>query len=155
MEKGKPEKTALVYAVDLLARQEHSSGKLREKLRSKGYEEEDIELAIRRLEEKRYLNDAEICARQFRFLYDSSRNSVKQICAKLLQRGFERSMIRDCIPEDTGKREFQAALRCLSIKFKPGADQRKMLSSLSVKGFDADAARRAVEEFSREEEESE
>ena len=62
------ENTALMYAVDLLARQEQSSNKLREKLRRKGYEEEEIEAALLRLEEKHYLNDGDACARQFRFL---------------------------------------------------------------------------------------
>ena len=39
-QKTKSNKTALVQAVDLLARQEHSTQKLREKLRQRGYEEE-------------------------------------------------------------------------------------------------------------------
>ena len=39
--KAKGPKTALMYAVDLLARQEQSSAKLREKLKRKGYGEED------------------------------------------------------------------------------------------------------------------
>ena len=43
-QKTKSNKTALVQAVDLLARQEHSTQKLREKLRQRGYEEEEIEV---------------------------------------------------------------------------------------------------------------
>ena len=46
-QKTKSNKTALVQAVDLLARQEHSTQKLREKLRQRGYEEEEIEAATR------------------------------------------------------------------------------------------------------------
>ena len=87
-QKTKSNKTALVQAVDLLARQEHSTQKLREKLRQRGYEEEEIEAAIQRLEEKHYLNDEDACARQFQYLYENSRSSVKQIQAKLMQRGF-------------------------------------------------------------------
>ena len=45
-------KTALMYAVDLLARQEQSEKRLREKLARKGYEEEEIEAALARLHEK-------------------------------------------------------------------------------------------------------
>ena len=82
-------KTALMYAVDLLARQEQSEKRLREKLQRKGYEAEEIEAAIARLHEKHYLSDEEACQHQFDYLYRESRNSVRQICLKLQQRGFE------------------------------------------------------------------
>ena len=146
------EKTALMYAVDLLARQEQSSNKLREKLRRKGYEDEEIEAALLRLEERHYLNDEDACARQFRFLYEESRNSVKQICVKLMQRGFDSSLVRDCVPQDIYEREAQAALRCLSVRFKPSADRAKMMASLYRKGFEGAAIQSAVEEFTADEE---
>mgnify|MGYP000169619715 CR=1 FL=1 len=44
-------------AVDLLARQEQSEQKLRDKLARKGYEPEEIDKAVARLIEKHYLND--------------------------------------------------------------------------------------------------
>ncbi len=140
-------KTALMYAVDLLARQEQSSNKLREKLQRRGYTEEEIEDALQRLAEKHYLNDAEACQRQFMFLYEESRQSVRQICAKLMQRGFEGSQVRECVPHDTYEREKKAALRCLSLKFKPSNDRQKMMQNLYTKGFDGPAIRAAVEEF--------
>lgn len=62
---AKPAKTALVAAVDILARQEHSENKLREKLIRKGYAEAEINQAIDRLQEKHYLCDEDACARQF------------------------------------------------------------------------------------------
>jgi len=146
----KSEKTALMYAVDLLARQDQSTAKLREKLQRKGYEDADIEAAIARLEEKHILDDAGICARQFEFLYNESRSSVRQIMLKLQQRGFDRAMIRDCIPKDTYEREKAAALRVLSLKYKTSADPRKMMANLYQKGFDLDAARAAVEAYAAE-----
>ena len=149
----KPQKTALMYAVDLLARQEQSEAKLREKLARKGYEEGEIDAAIARLVEKHYLNDADACRRQFAFLYNESRSSVRQICLKLQQRGFEASLVRQCVPRDTFEREQKAALKNLSLKFKPSADQQKMLSSLYRAGFDTSVCREAVEEFTAEAEE--
>lgn len=143
----KPKKTALMTAVDLLARQEQSENKLREKLVRKGYEEEAIDQAIHRLEEMHYLNDEDACARQFAFLYDESRSSVRQICVKLMQRGFESSLVKSCIPADTFEREKAAALRVLALKFKPSADRQKMMANLYRKGFDASAIRAAVDEF--------
>ena len=145
--KPQANKTALQYATDLLARQEQSTARLREKLRRKGYEEEETEAALLYLTEKHYLDDAETCARQFEFLYHESKSSVRQIRLKLQQRGFEASLIRDCIPKDTYEREKAAARRVLSLKYKKTADPRKMMANLYQKGFALDAARAAVEEF--------
>ncbi len=145
--KAKGPKTALMYAVDLLARQEQSSAKLREKLKRKNYDEEEIEAALQRLMELHYLDDAGACQRQFDFLYEESRSSVRQIVAKLLQRGFESSMIKSCIPSDTYEREKEAALRVLSLKYHRPADPRKMMANLYQKGFAVDAAWAAVETF--------
>ncbi|MDO5583699.1 MAG: regulatory protein RecX [Mitsuokella multacida] len=144
-EPKKPEKTALVAAVDILARQEYSEAKLSEKLARKGYGEEEIAGAIARLKERRYLNDAEACARQFAFLYTESRNSVRQICLKLRQRGFTKEDIDACKPKDTYEREKQAALRVLSLKYSHDADRQKMMTNLYQKGFEAGTARDAVE----------
>ena len=147
MRQPKTKKTALVQAVDLLARQEQSTNKLREKLQQRGYAEDEIEAAIQRLEERHYLNDADACARQFQFLYEESRQSVRQICAKLMQRGFESSLVRECVPRDIYEREKKAAMRCLSLKFRPSAEEQKMMQHLYRKGFDSSAIRAAVEEF--------
>ena len=144
-EPKKPEKTALVAAVDILARQEYSEAKLYEKLARKGYRDEEIEGAIARLKERRYLNDAEACARQFAFLYTESRNSVRQICLKLRQRGFTKEDIDACKPRDTYEREKQAALRVLALKYPHDADRQKMMANLYQKGFEAGTARDAVE----------
>ena len=147
MQQPKNKKTALVQAVDLLARQEQSTNKLREKLQQRGYAGDEIEAAIQRLEERHYLDDADACARQFQFLYEESRQSVRQICAKLMQRGFESSLVRECVPRDIYEREKKAAMRCLNLKFRPSAEEQKMMQHLYRKGFDSSAIRAAVEEF--------
>ena len=143
----KPEKTALIAAVDILARQEYSEAKLFEKLARKGYDEEEIAGAIARLKERRYLNDAEACARQFAFLYTESRNSVRQICLKLRQRGFTKEDIDACRPRDIYEREKQAALRVLTLKYPRDAERQKMMANLYQKGFEAGTARDAVETY--------
>lgn len=143
----KPEKTALVAAVDILARQEYSEAKLSEKLARKGYGEEEIAGAIARLKERHYLNDADACARQFAFLYTESRNSVRQICLKLRQRGFTKEDIDACRPRDIYEREKQAALRVLALKYSRDAERQKMMANLYQKGFEAGTARDAVETY--------
>lgn len=143
----KPEKTALVAAVDILARQEYSEAKLSEKLARKGYGEAEIAGAIARLKERHYLNDADACARQFAFLYTESRNSVRQICLKLRQRGFTKENIDACRPRDIYEREKQAALRVLTLKYPRDAERQKMMANLYQKGFEAGTARDAVETY--------
>lgn len=143
----KPKKTALIAAVDILARQEYSEAKLSEKLARKGYDEEEIAGAIARLKERHYLNDADACARQFAFLYTESRNSVRQICLKLRQRGFTKEDIDACRPRDIYEREKQAALRVLALKYSRDAERQKMMANLYQKGFEAGTARDAVETY--------
>lgn len=143
----KTKKPALVAAVDILARQEYSEAKLSEKLARKGYGEEEIAGAIARLKERHYLNDADACARQFAFLYNESRNSVRQICLKLRQRGFTKEDIDACRPRDIYEREKQAALRVLALKYPRDAERQKMMANLYQKGFEAGTARDAVETY--------
>ena len=149
--KAKGPKTALMYAVDLLARQEQSSAKLREKLGRKGYSEEETEAAIQRLMELHYLDDAGACQRQFDFLYEESRSSVRQIVVKLLQRGFPSELVKACVPADTYEREKAAALRVLALKYKRSAEPRKMMANLYQKGFESAVCRAAVEEYAEAE----
>ena len=149
--KAKGPKTALMYAVDLLARQEQSSAKLREKLGRKGYDEEETEAALRRLMELHYLDDAGACQRQFDFLYEESRSSVRQIVVKLLQRGFPSELVKACVPADTYEREKAAALRVLALKYKRSAEPRKMMANLYQKGFESAVCRAAVEEYAEAE----
>ena len=145
--KKSAEKTALVTAVDYLARQAHSEKKLREKLQRKGFPQEDIDAAIERLIERKYLDDADLCAQQFMYLYNESRYSVRQIFVKLMQRGFDKELIRSAVPPDTAEREAAAAERVLAMKFKPTDKKQKMMANLYQKGFSADTAHAAVRNF--------
>lgn len=144
----KSKKTALVQAVDLLARQAHSTKKLTDKLKQRAYEPEEIEGAIERLTARGYLNDEELCRHQFQRYFEESHYSVKYICYKLINKGFADSLVRSCIPKSTEEREQAAALRNLRLKFnKAAAPEAKLMQYLYGKGFSVGAARRAIEEF--------
>ena len=136
-QKQKPKSTALEKAVELLARQEQSSARLREKLRQRDYEAEEIDAAMARLEERHYLNDEESCARQYQKLYEESGMSVRQIEQKLLTRGFPSSLVRASAPKDEGReeRELNAALRSLRSRFRAAALRAKMKQFLYRRGF--------------------
>ena len=133
----KPKPTALEKAVALLARQEQSSAKLREKLRQRGYAPEEIDAAIARLEERHYLNDEEACARQYQKLYEETGMSVRQIEQKLLTRGFPSSLVRASAPKEARRdeRDLGAALRSLRSRFHAAAPRAKMKQFLYRRGF--------------------
>jgi regulatory protein len=67
-----------------------------------------------------------------------------------MQRGFESSLIRSSIPSDTFQRETRAALHCLRLKFRAGAEARKMMQHLYTRGFDSSAMRAAIDAFQQE-----
>ena len=144
------DKTALITAVDYLARQAHSEQKLREKLTRKGFPEEEIEAAIARLIERHYLDDTDLCTQQFMYLYNESRYSVRQICAKLMQRGFDHNLVWSVVPEDTYERETATAERVLAMKFKPTDNYQKMMANLYQKGFSVDVSHAAVRNFTED-----
>ena len=140
--KDAAEKTALITAVDYLARQAHSEKKLREKLARKGFPPEEIDAAIARLIERRYLDDTDLCTQQFMYLYNESRSSLRQIFVKL-----------SVVPPDTSEREARAAERVLAMKFKPTDKKQKMMANLYQKGFSIDTAHAAVRNFTEDAEE--
>ena len=147
---AKPDKTALVTAVDYLARQEYSESKLRDKLTHKGYDEEEIEAALVKLKERHYIDDRSACARQLAYLYENSSNSLRQIKLKLERRGFPRDLIAECAEEldvDVYEQEKAKALRVLRGHYRPDADRQKMLGYLYRKGYDSGALRDAVDEY--------
>ena len=149
----KTDKTALITAVDYLARQAHSEQKLRDKLTRKGFPEEEIDAAIARLIEHHYLDDTDLCTQQFMYLYNESRNSVRQICAKLMQRGFDHDLVWSVVPDDTFEREVSAAERVLAMKYKPTDKYQKMMANLYQKGFSVDVSHAAVRSFTQDPEE--
>lgn len=146
----KPKPTALQKAVDFLARQDHSTAKLTEKLVRRGYKPDEIEAAVGRLAERRYLDDEAVCRRQFRYMYEESRLSLRQIIEKLRQRGFPGEAIEACRPEDAREREETAALACLRAKFRAPAPAEKWKVFLYRRGFDMGVCEAAAAAFRAE-----
>ena len=147
----KPKPTALGKAIELLARQEQSSKTLRRKLLEREYDEAEVDAAIKTLTEKKYLDDADACASQFENLYEAETLSVRQIYAKLIQRGFDADTIENLIPADTYERELRAASKALEKKFSgqsiDAKTKLKIRQHLAMKGFSSEIISAAVEKF--------
>ena len=148
----RPKPTALAKAVELLAGQEHSKRRLSEKLRIRGYEEEEIDGAVERLEEKHYLDDEAACARAYQRFYEEGAMSCRQIEQKLLSRGFPPELVRASAPQDSDRdgREKTAALWSLKGRFRGPALREKMKQFLYRRGFSYGVCDAAVEAFLEE-----
>ena len=145
------QKTALMKATDLLANREQSSTQLRRKLLLRRYDAAEVDEAIDKLKRYNYLDDEETCRQQFDNFWADGRLSVRQIVAKLIQRGFDKDFIDGLIPADTDEHELYAATLALTKKFKSRDDKNfraKAWQFLSARGFDGDIISTAVENFS-------
>ena len=145
-------KTALQKAADLLARQEQSEKVLRQKLLLRKYDGAEVDAAIDKLKKFKYLDDEETCASLFEKLYAEERLSVKQICLKLLQRGYDSNFVEKLIPADTFRHEYNAAFKIAEKKFagKNSADlkfKNKIWQHLAAKGFDSEIISAVTEDF--------
>ena len=139
-------KTALEKATDLLANQEQSSATLRRKLLARKYDSAEVDAAIDKLQRYRYLDDEETCRRQFEIFYTEGKLSVRQIVAKLIQRGFDREFIEGLIPDDADEHDLTTATRALQKKFPHGEfDRAKAWQFLSARGFNGEIICAAVE----------
>lgn len=145
----KQNKTALMKAAELLARQEQSSKTLKRKLLAKKYSESETDAAISTLKERNYLNDEESCRRQFEILYSEEKLSVRQICQKLIQRGFDSEFVKNLIPVDFEERDKKIAEKILEKKFRAinfdemNAQEifkakNKIYQHLTAKGFNSE-----------------
>ena len=145
-------------AAELLARQEQSSEHLRRKLLAKKYSVAETENAISTLTERNYLNDEETCKRQFENLYAEEKLSVKQICMKLFQRGFDMDFIKNLIPADFEEREIKVAEKIFEKKFanldfEKSDDKEKfkiknkIYQHLAAKGFSSENVSAVMEKF--------
>ena len=143
----KQKKSALAKATDLLANQEQSSAVLKQKLLARKYDIVEVDNAIAKLKQYNYLDDTEACRRQFENFYAEGKLSVRQIVAKLIQRGFDKEFIEQLIPDDFDEHDFATALRSLEKKFtRDKFDRNKAWQFLANRGFDSEIISRALEE---------
>ena len=137
-----------------MARQEYSENLLRKKLTAKKYEPAEIDEAINKLKKYKYLNDEETCTRLFENMYGEEKLSVKQICVKLIQRGYDSNFVENLIPAETFEHEYNTALKIITKKFadkNSSADDMKIKNRiyqhLAAKGFSSEIIYAVVEKI--------
>ena len=147
----KEKKTALMKATELLANQEQGSAVLRKKLLARKYDAQEVDAAIAKLKKYNYLDDEELCQRQFENFYSEGKLSLRQILVKLIQRGFDKNFIEQLIPDDFEEHEQLVAEKLLAKKFaRPEKfDRAKAWQFLAARGFDGEIISSVVENFER------
>jgi len=111
----KPKSSAYQYSMFLLGGQDYSEFKLRKKLKSKGYEETEINEALTKLIEKNYLREEEY---------------KKLLARKLIRKGKADGMIRRQIEQE--KLQIDAA-QMTEIREEMGMSKEDTLSQLILK----------------------
>ena len=98
---SKTKKTAYIKCLDLLARQDYSKEKLTNKLIQTGYEIEEISEAIKKLEERKLINEHEYGKRKIQALALKGKHpSLIQIELEKENIFIEQSEIQDLVKEE-------------------------------------------------------
>ena len=128
-------RAALDTALILLALRPHAAVELRRKLRQKGHEPEEVEAALRRLDELGYLNDADFA----RVLvgWRSGKRGRRAIASELAQRGVSREQADIALAELDPEAEIEAASRLAAGALRSGdpAALARAAARLRRRGF--------------------
>ena len=132
-------------AVSLLARREHSSRELRDKLRARSFSAEAVEAALATLRQKDLQSDqrfAEACAHS---LMDRGYGSLR-VAGELRERGVSGDIVQEF---ESLAREAEFERACEVLRRKTGTRQQQ-LRFLNQRGYPGEIARRAVDMALRE-----
>lgn len=128
-------KMAFGKASDLLATRLHSKDELKLKLIKKGFSKDAINLAINKLEDYGYINDAEFANL---FVQSNSKLSKQMLKNKLSTKGISSQIIDDVISSISADDEFENAIR-LAEKYLKNKNldecKDKLYAFLARKGF--------------------
>ncbi|HVB77693.1 MAG TPA: regulatory protein RecX [Candidatus Nitrosotalea sp.] len=134
----RPPASALEVATRLLARRDHAVSELRWKLRRRGYEDSEVELAIERLLGAGHLSDARFASGLVR--RHAATRSRAAVAAELAGRGIGRELSNESLSSISPETELDAARRCLARW--PGLDPDLASRRLMRRGFGFDVLRR-------------
>lgn len=143
--KRPPTDEALPYAVRLLASRTYSERKLREKLRTKGYEAGDIDAAIGKLKERRLLDDQKYAEGFVRTRIETHPRGKSALVRDLVARGVTGSTAKQAVNDNLSTdQEFELARNLVERKRGQYASldsdirKRRLTALLARRGFRPD-----------------
>ncbi len=143
---------ALAAALRMLGRRGYFRHELAERLRRKGFDDEDVAAAVARCAELGYLDDDALAGRFVEIRASERGWGPRRLELELVQRGLEpgRAAAHARLGGDDLARALETALGRAERRAPAGwwnlpAARARMVSSLLGRGFDVDDARRAVD----------
>ncbi len=143
-------------ALRMLARREHSSKELKDKLKTRGYSAENIETVVAELVELNLLSDERFTEIYVRSRFSYKKKSPKAIYYDLLKKGVDKALIEnelDTLDEEdvfANAREL-AAKKLKSLKARNSTDiPAKLRSHLAYKAYSTRIINRIIEEVRKE-----
>ncbi len=137
----------------ILARREHSKSELIQKLKQRGFSEQNIDKVISILEQDNFINDERFAELYFRSNFEIKKKSPKKIAYELSKKGVDNSFITNNLNEinedDIYNNALQIALK--KIRTINTKDTEKLLYSvrnhLLYKAFDMEIVNRVLTEL--------
>lgn len=139
---AKPSISAFDYAVYLLSLQLQSSGSIRDKLGRKKYPQADIDDAINRLTEMRYLDDGQFAQIYFENLKAYKNFGYFGMKKKMMDKKLAPELIESVLGELSRKDELALAKRVVSKNSRKTKEQ--LARMLASRGFRSDAVYAAI-----------
>ena len=148
-------------ALKLIARRDHFRVELAEKLRHKGFDDDDIEQALERLAELDLLDDARLAGRFVEFRSVDRGWGERRLVNELRKRGVDGHLAERVsrLDGELHDRALETALRRVEVRAKPGwwrlpERRARLVSSLIARGFTTDVAYGAIARLATERESS-
>ncbi len=146
-----PRTAARSYAFKLLSYRSRSRKEMLDKLRTKGFETEDINAVMEFLEKSGLINDAELASELFSYSAKSKPLGKNGIRMLMLKRGIDKGLVDETLSGHTAKMEAKAAMEFAErksriMKNNPSkVARRRLWAMLQRRGFSADVIRKAVD----------
>lgn len=156
-------KKAENYAIYLISQREYTEKKLRDKILSKGYNDDQCDKIVSKFAKYGYINDESYAERFIRSKQKTSNQGKYKIKASLYEKGVDRDIISKYMEEFDEDLELQKATKLVKKKIDSLKNKKldkyklkqKVTLYLSSKGYEYDVIRRAINNQDIEEDEYE
>lgn len=137
-------------AISILTLREHSSKELAEKLVSKGYGKDEIDSAVRILEEEGYLSDERYAECFVRSALKKRAEGKSLVMMRLQEKGVSKALTSEKVNAAWENEEYLPALEKEWGKLYKKYGEAKAVSKLMAKGFTPSEIRKAREKENEE-----
>ena len=146
-----PRTAARSYTYKLLSYRSRSRKEMLERLRTKGFETEDIEAVMEFLEKSGLINDAELASELLSYSARSKPLGKNGIRMLLFKRGIDKPLIDETLSSHTCEMEEEAAMKFAERRsrvlnnYPEKVARIRLWAMLQRRGFSADVIRKAVD----------